>query len=140
LQHGQRLRRGEPITDNGASGLDPPRTRSSSAERHLKNLAHLSTYNGQPAQPNSLSLGGRALSPDAVQRLVARYVTMAQLTCPSRGAKRVTPYGFRQPCAMQLLQAGVDTSVIALGCAIKLGRPTSGSRTPSPCVGAARLR
>src|SRR3954466_6905734 len=35
-------------------------------------------------------------------------------SCPSLREKQVSPHVLRHTCAMQLLQAGVDTSVIAL--------------------------
>ncbi len=69
---------------------------------------------GGPTDPLFPGHRGSALSPDAVQRLVSRYGVVAQRTCPSLRDKRVTPHVLRHTCAMQLLQAGVDTSVIAL--------------------------
>lgn len=57
--------------------------------------------------------GGR-LSADAVQNLLAKYVTIAQTRCPSLSRKRVSPHVLRHSAAMELLQAGVDCSIIAL--------------------------
>lgn len=57
--------------------------------------------------------GGR-LSADAVQDLVAKYVQIARHACPSLRQKRVSPHTLRHTAAMELLQAGVDSSVIAL--------------------------
>jgi integrase/recombinase XerD len=54
------------------------------------------------------------LSPDAVQGLLARHVATAAQLCPSLRRKRVTPHVLRHSAAMELLQAGVDISVIAL--------------------------
>ncbi len=59
------------------------------------------------------SRGGR-LSSDAVQRLVTRHVANALKTCPSLEKKRVTPHVLRHSAAMELLQAGVDRSLIAI--------------------------
>ena len=59
------------------------------------------------------SRGGR-LSEDAVERLVAKHVIAARPRCPSLGGKRITPHTLRHTAAMQLLQRGVDRSVIAL--------------------------
>ncbi len=59
------------------------------------------------------SRGGR-LSEDAVERLVAKHVAAARHRCPSLAGKRVTPHTLRHTAAMQLLQCGVDRSVIAL--------------------------
>ncbi len=56
---------------------------------------------------------GRRLSTDAIALLVGKYAAIAQHSCPSLRAKQVSPHVLRHTCAM-LLQAGVDTSVIAL--------------------------
>lgn len=65
-------------------------------------------------QPLFPSRRGGALSRDAVERLVAKYAHQASLTCPSLQKKRVTPHVLRHTTAVQLLQAGVDRSVIAM--------------------------
>ena len=57
--------------------------------------------------------GGR-LSPDAIQFLLAKYVKSAHERCPSLRQKRISPHVLRHTAAMELLQAGVDISVIAL--------------------------
>ena len=57
--------------------------------------------------------GGR-LSADSVQSLLAKYVRVATESCPSLKPKRVSPHVLRHTAAMELLQAGVDSSVIAL--------------------------
>lgn len=57
--------------------------------------------------------GGR-LSADGVQYLLAKHVTVASQRCPSLALKHVTPHVLRHTAAMELLQAGVDRSVIAL--------------------------
>jgi site-specific recombinase XerD len=57
--------------------------------------------------------GGR-LSSDAVQHLLAKYLAIAQQRCPTLKEKRVTFHSLRHSSAMELLAAGVDTSVIAL--------------------------
>lgn len=56
----------------------------------------------------------RHMSPDAVERLVAKHMAVARRRCPSLTRKRVTPHTLRHTAAMQLLQRGVDRSVIAL--------------------------
>ena len=57
--------------------------------------------------------GGR-LSADSVQSLLAKYVQVAGEGRPSLKSKRVSPHVLRHTAAMELLQAGVDSSVIAL--------------------------
>ena len=57
--------------------------------------------------------GGR-LSADGVQSLLAKHVRVARERCPSLASKRVSPHVLRHSAAMELLQAGVDCSVIAL--------------------------
>jgi integrase len=60
------------------------------------------------------SIRGGSLSSDSVQHLVAKYVRVARTTCPSLSKKRVSPHVLRHTPAMELLQAGVDRSLIAL--------------------------
>lgn len=57
--------------------------------------------------------GGR-LSADSVQSLLTKYVRVASESCPSLKSKRVSPHVLRHSAAMELLQAGVDCTVIAL--------------------------
>jgi integrase len=54
------------------------------------------------------------MSPDAVQYLLAKYVKQAAQQCPSLRAKRVSPHVLRHSAAMELLDAGVDSTVISL--------------------------
>lgn len=57
--------------------------------------------------------GGR-LSSDAVQYLLNKYVAKARAHCPSLKQKHISPHALRHTAAMELLQSGVDCSVIAL--------------------------
>jgi site-specific recombinase XerD len=57
--------------------------------------------------------GGR-LSPDGVHYLLARHCVVASKGCPSLKHKRVTVHVLRHTMALDLLQEGVDRSVIAL--------------------------
>lgn len=57
---------------------------------------------------------GTRLSPDGVHYLLARHCTTAARVCPSLKDKRVTVHVLRHTMALDLLQAGVDRSVIAL--------------------------
>jgi integrase/recombinase XerD len=60
------------------------------------------------------NLHGGWLSADSVQSLLAKHVRVACERCPSLTSKRVSPHVLRHSAAMELLQAGVDCSVIAL--------------------------
>lgn len=57
--------------------------------------------------------GGR-LSADGVQYMLNKHVRSAQQSCPSLQKKRITPHVLRHTTAMEMLQAGVDTALIAL--------------------------
>lgn len=69
---------------------------------------------GDPDDPLFPSRRGGALSSDAVARLTAKHATAAGEHGSSIADKHVTPHVLRHTAAMQLLQAGVDVSVIAL--------------------------
>ena len=60
------------------------------------------------------SARGNRLSADAVQHLVSKYAKVAEVTSPSLVGKRISPHVLRHTTAMELLQAGVDRSLIAL--------------------------
>ncbi|MFF2385668.1 tyrosine-type recombinase/integrase [Streptomyces sp. NPDC058108] len=57
---------------------------------------------------------GRRLSRDAVAQRLSIHVQAAARACPSLLGKSIHPHVLRHCCAMSLLQAGVDTTVIAL--------------------------
>jgi len=57
---------------------------------------------------------GGALSSDAVQHLLRKYVNNIRRTCPSLKLKRISPHVLRHSAAMELLHAGVDSTLIAL--------------------------
>ena len=57
---------------------------------------------------------GTPLTRSAVGCLVAKHAATAAQHCPSLQAKHLTPHALRHTCAMSLLAAGCDTSVIAL--------------------------
>lgn len=74
----------------------------------------LAERSGKPQEPVFPTRTGRRLSRDAVALRVSTHATTAAKHCPSLSGKRIHPHVFRHSCAMTLLQAGVDTSVIAL--------------------------
>ena len=65
----------------------------------------------QPVFPNAR---GGPLSSHGVHYLLAKHVAAAGAKCTSLVPKRVSPHVLRHTTAMDLLQAGVDLSVIAL--------------------------
>lgn len=69
---------------------------------------------GQPEAPLFLTCSGNALSRDALEHRLAKYMQIASKACPTLAQKSVTMHVLRHSAAMRLLQAGVDTSVIAL--------------------------
>jgi integrase/recombinase XerD len=76
--------------------------------------AWLHERHGLPDNPVFPSIRGGRLSRDAVERLITKYTHRAERTCPSLKRKRVSPHVLRHAAAMDLLQHGVDRSVIAL--------------------------
>jgi len=64
--------------------------------------------------PLFTSIRGGQLSRDAVERLVRNHAMTASKLCKTIATKRVTPHVLRHTAAMQLLQSGVDRTVIAL--------------------------
>ena len=69
---------------------------------------------GQPGDPLFPSRTGGPLTRDAVERRLAQHVAVAERTCPTLRAKRVTMHVMRHTAAMALLSAGIDTATIAL--------------------------
>lgn len=69
---------------------------------------------GRPDEPLFPTRTGQRLSADAVQRLVRKHAITAALNCPTLRPDQIHPHVLRHSCAMTLLQAGVDTAVIAL--------------------------
>ena len=74
----------------------------------------LAERRGQDADPLFPGRAGRPLGRDGLERLLAKHAARAAQTCPSLAAKRVSPHVLRHTAAMQLLAAGIDSSVIAL--------------------------
>lgn len=76
--------------------------------------AWLRERDGQDDDPVFPSIRGGPLSRDAVERLVTKHTATAAMNCPTLEGKKVTPHTLRHSAAMDLLQNGVDRSVIAL--------------------------
>ncbi|WP_426504309.1 tyrosine-type recombinase/integrase [Dactylosporangium sp. McL0621] len=69
---------------------------------------------GRPTDPLFPTRTGRRLSRDAVAQRLNTHTKTAATSCPSLRDKDIHPHVLRHSCAMSLLQAGVDTTVIAL--------------------------
>jgi site-specific recombinase XerD len=74
----------------------------------------LKERHGDPDQPLFPSIRGDRLSRDALEHLVRKHCLTASRSCHSLTGKRVSPHTLRHSTAMELLQHGVDQSVIAL--------------------------
>lgn len=74
----------------------------------------LAERRGQPDDVVFPSRRRGPLSSDAVAVLIDRHTRTAANQCASMSTKTVTPHVLRHTCAMRLLAAGVDISVIAL--------------------------
>ncbi|MFJ6486536.1 tyrosine-type recombinase/integrase [Streptomyces sp. NPDC091682] len=69
---------------------------------------------GRRADPLFCTRAGRRLSRDAVAQRLSIHAQAAAQACASLLDKSIHPHVLRHSCAMSLLQAGVDTTVIAL--------------------------
>ncbi len=76
--------------------------------------AWLGERRGQPVDPLFLNQHGGSLSRDSIEHLVDKYAAIAAQHCPSLEQKHITPHVLRHSAAMELLQNGVDCTVIAL--------------------------
>jgi integrase len=74
----------------------------------------LAERGGQAQEPLFPTRVGGSLSRDGLEHRIAKHVAGAALSCLSLREKKVTAHVLRHTAAMRLLQAGVDTSVIAL--------------------------
>ena len=76
--------------------------------------AWLRERSGLPTEVLFPNARGAALSRDGVEYLLAKHLAAARVKCPSLKTKRVSAHVLRHTLAMNLLQSGVDRSVIAL--------------------------
>ncbi|MCP4526467.1 MAG: tyrosine-type recombinase/integrase [Aestuariibacter sp.] len=76
--------------------------------------AWLHERNGRSSDPLFPNARGKRLSRDGVEYLLRKHTKTAAQHCPSLKKKRVSPHVLRHTAAMNLLQHGVDRSVIAL--------------------------
>lgn len=76
--------------------------------------AWLRERDGRPSDHLFPNARGGRLSRDGVEYLLRKHLSIAVHNCPSLKNKRVSPHVLRHTAAMDLLQHGVDRSVIAL--------------------------
>jgi integrase/recombinase XerD len=76
--------------------------------------AWLRELEARPSAPLFPNARGQPLSHDGLAYILAKHVATARGKCPSLVQKRITPHVLRHTLAMDLLQNGVDLSVIAL--------------------------
>lgn len=74
----------------------------------------LTERGGSSSEPLFPTRRGTQLSRDALERPVAKHAAAAAESCPTLRGKSISPHVMRHSAAMRLLNAGVDTSVIAL--------------------------
>jgi site-specific recombinase XerD len=74
----------------------------------------LAERQGRPDDVIFPSRRGGQLSPDAVQRLIAKHVATARRSSPNLANKRISTHNLRHSCAMDLLRGGVDPAVLAM--------------------------
>lgn len=67
-----------------------------------------------PSEPLFPNARGTQLSRDGVEYLLAKHVKAAAKKCPTLRKKHISPHVLRHSTAMDLLQHGVDRTVIAL--------------------------
>jgi integrase/recombinase XerD len=69
---------------------------------------------GRPDDPVFPTRQGHRLSRDAIEHRLVAHARTAAAGCPTMATKNVTAHVLRHTAAMRLLEAGVDTTVIAL--------------------------
>ena len=77
-------------------------------------MAWMGEHPNQPQSPLFPNARGARLSRDGVRYLLLKHLESARKRTPSLSKKRVTPHVLRHTTAMDLLQQGVDRTVIAL--------------------------
>lgn len=75
-------------------------------------LSRLIDGGGDRGAPVFRSAAGRTLSRDGAAYLLAKYVARAAERLPALRRRRISPHVLRHSCAVALLQAGVDLTVI----------------------------
>jgi site-specific recombinase XerD len=86
---------------------------------------------GTGSAPLFPSIRGEKLSRDALEHLVRKHCATASVSCGTLIGKRISPHVLRHSTAMELLQHGVDPSVIALWLGHESVETTQVSSTPT---------
>jgi site-specific recombinase XerD len=106
LGHGPHVR----VRGKGRKDRATPLTPSATATLR----AWLAERGGDPGDPAFTTRPGHRLSRDAIALLIRKHAAAAAAACPTLSDKKPTPHTLRHSCAMDLLHAGVDPTVIAL--------------------------
>lgn len=97
-------------TGKGRKQRVTPLTRETATVLH----EWLAERRGDPDEPLFPTSRGKALSRDAIALLLNKHANIASKSCPTLTNKTVSPHVLRHTAAMNLLHAGVDSTVIAL--------------------------
>ena len=115
----------EPSWSGFAKRCGQPRSMADSSSRnpessrlHATAASGAAGWSRKPYCCSFRSQRGGALSHDGLAYVAARHPAVSRTACPSLRKKHLTPHVLRHTAAMELLQNGVDRSVIAL----RLGR------------------
>ena len=76
--------------------------------------AWLREQSAQPTEPLFPSSRGGFISRDAVEKRLHKHASKAAVSCPSLANKCVSPHVLRHTRAVRMLEAGIDSAVIAL--------------------------
>lgn len=76
--------------------------------------AHLAERPSEPTAFIFCNRWGEALTRSGAEKRLAHTVQQAARQCPSLKGRAISPHTFRHACAMHLLQAGVEITLIAL--------------------------
>lgn len=106
----------DPRTEIAPHGLLPHRYHRKSPYLYSDQEVHdlISAARRLPSRQHLRGASYSTLSRDGVEHLLAKHATVARKHCPSLKGKRISPHVLRHSLAMNLLQRGVDRSVIAL--------------------------
>ncbi len=75
-------------------------------------LARVAGFENESSGPIFKNARGQPITRDGVAYILAKYVALAARELPALQRRRITPHVLRHSCAVALLQAGLDVTVI----------------------------